>query len=190
MGDYSNQLSALYREYRSLIIAAALRIHWDYTYAQEVLQDTMLKVSSDCVMHRIENMNSKTYIKNYVLKIARSKAIDRYNKMMEDNQIISLEQQCVGVGGKRYIDSSFEEELISKEKVRMIIACVNNLPEIYRQVIRYKVFEQMDTEGIANLYGISKDTVRKRLQRARQLLRCSLEQAALLDSRSIQRRGY
>jgi RNA polymerase sigma-70 factor (ECF subfamily) len=84
----------------------------------------------------------------------------------------------------------YETSIEVREKIQVIIECIEGLPTIYSQILRLKVFEGMDTHGIARVYGITEATVRKRLQRARELLRDKLVEACVIGEDEYNRLGY
>ena len=192
LGDYHKQISGIYNEYHQLIISVALRVYRDVFYAQDVLQDTMLKISQRSVLNRISCMNNSQHIKNYISKVARCKAIDRYQELAQEKDIISLEHCYDSVGMNNiwvnYYD--YETSLEVRERIKLIIECIEGLPDIYSQILRLKVFEGIDTHIIAKMYGITDSTVRKRLQRARELLRDKLVEVCVISEEEYNRLGY
>lgn len=192
MGDYHQQISGIYKEYHQLIISVALRVYRDIFYAQDVLQDTMLKISHRSVLNRISCMNNSQHIKNYILKVARCIAIDRYQELVQSKDIISLEHccDCVELNNPwgNYYD--LQTMLETREKIGIIIECIEELPDKYSDVLMCKVFEGMDTHGIARMYGITEATVRKRLQRARELLKDRLIEVRVIEGAKYNRLGY
>lgn len=192
LGDYHNQILGIYKEYHRLIISVALHIYRDSFYAQDVLQDTMLKISHRSILNRLSCMNNSQHIRNYIIKIARSRAIDRYQSLIADKEIISLEQYCDAsdMADKNLICRDFQTDIEMQERIKLIVECINSLPDIYRQIIRSKVFAGMNTQGIALLYGITEATVRKRLQRARELLKDRLIEVRIIDSGVKEKLGY
>ncbi len=58
-------------------------------------------------------------------------------------------------------------------------ACIDRLPESYREVLILRDIEEIDTEQTAQMLGINPGTVKTRLHRARQALRTLLEPVVL-----------
>lgn len=72
-------------------------------------------------------------------------------------------------------DTLIEDQLdapIVRAKVR---ACIEKLPDAYREVLLCRDIEEMDTAETATLLGISTENVKTRLHRARQALRGLIE---------------
>ncbi|HXV61592.1 MAG TPA: sigma-70 family RNA polymerase sigma factor [Vicinamibacteria bacterium] len=64
-------------------------------------------------------------------------------------------------------DSVFERE----EVVALVRGQIDRLPERYRTVLLLRDIEELDTESVAKLLGVTPNTVKVRLHRARQALR-------------------
>lgn len=190
--DSCEKISEIYRDYHRLITAVALKVYKDGYYAQDVLQDTMLKISQSSVLERLDYMNNQEHLKNYIIRIARCRAIDKYNELIQDKDMISLDTcyDSAGINCKWDLSTHFEDDIECRERMSLIIECIDSLPEIYRQVIRDKVFEHMDTTYIASVYGITEASVRKRFQRARRLLMNKLVQVRIIEERECRKLGY
>jgi RNA polymerase sigma-70 factor (ECF subfamily) len=70
-----------------------------------------------------------------------------------------------------------ESALERHETCVRVRACIDRLPEPYRQVVLLRDIEEFDTEQTARLLGTSTGVVKTRLHRARQALRALLEPA-------------
>lgn len=56
------------------------------------------------------------------------------------------------------------------EKLDVLRACVDNLPDPYRRAVGLRYFQQKAIRQVSESMGLSPDTVKKRLQRARSLV--------------------
>jgi RNA polymerase sigma-70 factor (ECF subfamily) len=77
-----------------------------------------------------------------------------------------------------------DEELgrLSRAEVRAHVrACIDRLPDAYREVLLLRDLEELDTEQTAQHLGINPGAVKTRLHRARQALRTLLEPFVLGD---------
>ena len=74
---------------------------------------------------------------------------------------------------------AWQEEVVSRVESReardQVRACIERLPEAYRQVLLLRDIEGLDTEQTAALLGCTQANVKTRLHRARQALRTLLE---------------
>jgi len=71
--------------------------------------------------------------------------------------------------------SNSEELVIERERAALLRKAVAQLPEMYRDVIVLRYFQEIDVEEIATMLDVSRATVDMRLSRARDLLRRHLE---------------
>jgi RNA polymerase sigma-70 factor (ECF subfamily) len=58
-----------------------------------------------------------------------------------------------------------------RELSELLLGCIDQLPEAYRNVLLLRDIEELDTEETAKLMGITPGAVKTRLHRARQALR-------------------
>ena len=71
--------------------------------------------------------------------------------------------------------------LTRDEVCAQVRACIEELPEPYREVLLLRDIEELDTEQTAQHLGINPGAVKTRLHRARQALRALLEPVVLGD---------
>lgn len=69
--------------------------------------------------------------------------------------------------------------LTQAETRAQVWACIDQLPDPYREVLLLRDIEELDTEQTARLLGINPGAVKTRLHRARQALRTLLEPVVL-----------
>jgi RNA polymerase sigma-70 factor (ECF subfamily) len=70
------------------------------------------------------------------------------------------------------------DELLERRETRVAVRrCIDRLPETYRTVLLMRDIEDLDTDAVAALLGITPNAVKIRLHRARQALRTLLEAA-------------
>ncbi len=191
MGDYHKQILGIYNEYHRLITTVALRVNNDNQFAQEVLQDTMLRISQRSVLDRLAGIKNPEHKKNYILKIAKNIALDINRKNTEDGKVLSLEHlygnvTYSGIWGK----NSYDYNLETREKINLILECIDELPDMYRHILRLRALEELDTALIAKRCNISKETARKRLERARRLLTKKLEETDEFKGVCNKDKGY
>jgi RNA polymerase sigma-70 factor (ECF subfamily) len=75
------------------------------------------------------------------------------------------------------------DRLTRAERCAQVRACIDELPEPYREVLLLRDIEELDTEQTAEHLGINPGAVKTRLHRARQALRTLLERMVLGDAR-------
>lgn len=146
-----DKFEELYKRYKKTVHYIALEYMNDPYLAEDATHETFLKLTN--YVNRIGEVDSpKTY--SFVAITARSVCIDMlrseksYLKNTEKFHSKSVGEQTAG-------------ELLEKIKV---------LPEIYRDVLILKYYMDMPNSKIAEIMNLNEPAVRKRLQRARELL--------------------
>lgn len=116
-------------------------------------------------MRLIEHMDtmekfSEEKRKSYLLTAIRHSAYDIFRKRKRQKEI-SLEEMSEEFLG---VYDHYEEE-------NGVIVALVTLPVIYREVLQYKYALQRSDKEIAEMFGISESAVRKRLERAKKMLK-------------------
>lgn len=161
--EKKSKLEKIYYEYRKPMLYIAHDILHDYDKAEDAVQQGFLKIISH--LDKIEDISChKT--KSFIVLIIRCISLDmlrKENKRMEvyNEDIPEWQMSCSDVE-----DSLLVEDIVEELK---------RLPDIYRDILELKVYHGLSEKEIANTLEISYATVRKRLERARNMLVCSLK---------------
>ena len=166
-------LWTLYQEYGKAVYSIAYRILGNSTYAEEVTQDTFLKVWNQTTRWD----SDKGKLKNWLLTIAQFTAIDRLRK--EGRQPPTCRES---------IEETDESLLISKNEARwqdstVLRLLVMQLPAQQASLIELAFFEGMTHGEIAESLHIPLGTVKTRLRAGLQNLRESWLESADQTSR-------
>ncbi len=141
----------------------ALRITLNPAEAEDVVQDTMIKVWS-----RRDGWDEIESIEAFCLTICRNLALDRMRKMENQNQ--SLE-----AGEHEKPDQSYssnpEEQAMQRDRVELIRRLISELPEKQRSAMHLREFEGKSYKEIASIMAISEEQVKVNIFRARQAIR-------------------
>ncbi len=141
-------VTVIYERLGRQIIALGRTVTGDHAYAEDVLQETILKIIS-----RIDTYRRDGNAKAWIMSIARNTAIDIKNGMRTE---ISFDENFE----TQKLDSQFSPYSIDLENAMM------KLDEIDRQIIVLKVMSGLRHKDIANIVGLSIDAVKKRYRRA------------------------
>jgi len=152
---------------KNKLFRLALRITLNREEAEDVVQDTLIKVWND--RDRWQELDS---IEAYSLTIARNLSLDRIKKM--DNQNDSLEEQKV----ERLDESSStpSERMIQKDKLNIVRNIINELPEKQRTCLQLRDIEGKTYKEIASILDITEDQVKVNIFRARQTVKQRFQQ--------------
>lgn len=99
----------------------------------------------------------------YVIETAKHKALDlvrsRRSVISYDDLFNETPDEC-----------DFTEELAEKDSADMLLRYIKELPDKYRDVLSLKYVSGLSNKEIADAVGRSETTVRKQLQRGREIL--------------------
>jgi len=141
----------------------ALRITLNPAEAEDVVQDTMIKV-----WNRREQWDQIDSIEAFCLTICRNLSVDRMRKMSSQSQ--SLDDEMVDAPDNSY-SSNPEEQAMQQDRISLIRRLINSLPEKQRSVMQLRDFEGKSYKEIAAVMAISEEQVKISIYRARQAIR-------------------
>lgn len=138
----------------------ALRITLDRAEAEDVVQDTLIKV-----WNRRDEWAQFDSIEAYCMTVARNLAIDRSQKM--DAQHIGLTPETQEMPDALTPDRQLEDY----EQLKLVHRLVNELPEKQRTILQLRDIEGKSYKEIADLLQVSEEQVKVNLFRARQRIK-------------------
>jgi RNA polymerase sigma-70 factor (ECF subfamily) len=141
----------------------ALRVTLNPAEAEDVVQDTMIKV-----WNRREQWDEIESIEAFCLTICRNLSLDRMRKLENQNQ--SLEEGEHDSPDHSY-SSNPEEQAMQRDRVELIRRLISELPEKRRSAMHLREFEGKSYKEIASIMAISEEQVKVNIFRARQAIR-------------------
>ena len=135
----------------------ALRITFDRAEAEDVVQDTMIRV-----WNKREEWTQFGSIEAYCLTVAKNLAIDRSQKKEAQNVELTPEMEEESEASGPY------DQLINKERMSIIHRLINELPEKQRLIMQLRVIEGESYKEIAKILNLTEEQVKVNLFRARQ----------------------
>ena len=144
----------------------ALRITLNREEAEDVVQDTLIKV-----WNSRERWLELESIEAYSLTIARNLSLDRMKKL--DNNNGYLEEEKVDRQDQSYTPS---ERMIQKDKLDIVRKMINELPEKQRTCLQLRDIEGKQYKEIADILNITEDQVKVNIFRARQTIKQRFQQ--------------
>lgn len=139
----------------------ALRITFNPQEAEDIVQDTMLKVWA-----RKDAWQTIESIEAFCYTICRNLALDSLRKMGNDND--SLEETTIE---KPDPSSNPLSQMQQKERMQMVKDAVNSLPEKQRSCMQLRDFEGRSYKEIAQVLNITEEQVKVNIFRARQAIK-------------------
>lgn len=139
----------------------ALRITLSHEEAQDIVQDTLIKV-----WDKRESWNEIESIEAFSITICRNLALDRIKK--HDNLNDSLEERQTESPDT---SSTPFEDTLQQDRIELVRNLVNTLPEKQRSCMQLRDFEGKPYKEIAKILGISEEQVKVNIFRARQTVK-------------------
>lgn len=149
------------REMRPVIVAHAKRITGSADEAEDVAQDTLLKLWS-----MRQNLDSYSSLRSLAMVITRNECIDRMRRKGAAGTV-PIEDVDISAGKMAEADSRIEADEYADATNRIL----DSLPPSWQVVMRMRHVEDMETGEIARLIGSSEPSVRVILSRARKRIK-------------------
>ena len=165
-GD-ENAFATLIEKYQRQVHALAFRKIGDFQTAEDITQETFLQVHQ-----KLATLNDPAKFSGWLYAIANHLCVAWYRK--NRLQVQSLEETHISE-----IETDAYSRYVATEHVRataevqrdLVKKLLTKLKESDREVITLHYFEEMTSSEIGELLGVSENTIKSRLHRARQQLR-------------------
>ena len=135
----------------------ALRITLDRAEAEDVVQDTMIRVWS-----KRDEWSQFESVEAYCLIVAKNLAIDRSQK--KDAQNVELTPEMA----EEADTSGPYDRLVNNERMKIIHRLIDELPEKQRLIMQLRDIEGESYKDIAKVLQLTEEQVKVNLFRARQ----------------------
>lgn len=179
MKDPQLEFQKIYDTFQPKILRYLTRLIGEHE-AEDITQEVFIKVNQ-----ALKTFRGDSQLSTWIYRIATNTALDRLRspsfKQMAQERLLKA---SIGDGAIADDDKdlwtdknmpSVDQQLIRKEMNECIKNFIENLPSDYRAVIIMGEIEGLKNSEIAEVLGISLDTVKIRLHRARTKLKKELE---------------
>ena len=140
----------------------ALRITQNHAEAEDVVQETMMKV-----WNRREEWEKIESMEAFCLTICRNLALDKLRRM--DNQALTLDISIDPTDPSHY--SNPEEQAVMNDRIQLVRKLINQLPEKQRSCMQLRDIEGKSYRDIATILEITEQQVKVNIFRARQTIK-------------------
>ena len=140
----------------------ALRITMNPAEAEDVVQETMMKV-----WNKRDSWEQIDSIEAFCLTICRNLSLDKVRRM--DNQTQSLDASIQPHDQR--VASNPEEQTIQNDRVRLVRQLISALPEKQRCCMQLRDMEGKSYKNIATILNITEEQVKVNIFRARQTIK-------------------
>lgn len=173
--------NALVSATQTMVSSLALAVVRDVQLSEDIAQEAYLKTWQR--LHHLKNSGSfLPWLRQITRNLARDHLRRRVLRPGDAGKGTNIESQF-GFAGPKH--RSCEDRAIEDEQDRLIAETLEELPAESREVLTLFYREGHSSRQMASLLGLSDSAVRKRLERARGLLRSGVEErlgGALLSS--------
>ena len=159
--------ASLVRKYQKQVHAYASRKTGDFHIAEDITQETFLEAYQN-----LKNLRDPLKFSAWLLGITNHLCIAWFRKnrstseLLREHHIIKTDTDTYS----RYVALQNERDIVEAQR-ELAQKLLSKLKEGDRQVITLHYFEEMTSAEISNYLGISQNTIKSRLRRAKQRLR-------------------
>jgi RNA polymerase sigma-70 factor (ECF subfamily) len=173
-------ISLIHSEYYPKIVGYLRRLVGEAD-AEDVAQEAFVKISRS-----LDGFRGEAQLSTWIYRIATNTAMDHHRKPssrqaaktvdIPDEEALSSDERVLLQDKAPLHDAS----LIRKDMNECIRGLVNDLPDTYRVVLMLGDLEGFTNAEIADILGLSLDTVKIRMHRARRCLKQAMDTACHL----------
>ncbi len=166
----------LVRTYSTRLLSVSRRILGSPEEAKDVVQETFL-----AAFQSLERFRGESSLGTWLSRIAVNQCLMKLrSRRRKPEQSIEDLLPTFLPDGHQVRESALWEVSISNEVERnevhsLVRRAIDRLPASYRTVLLLRDIEELSTEEVAGMLGVTSNTVKVRLHRARQALRTLLE---------------
>jgi RNA polymerase sigma-70 factor (ECF subfamily) len=145
--------AAVYQEFSPGVFAYSLKILADRQLAEDVVQETFLKVRQ-----HVRSIRSDESFKSWMFRIARNEALMQLRKRRSNGQV---EDESV------WNEETPHQQFVALERSEIVNHLLYGMKHEYREVLVLLVYENMTYAEIASVTGTTESSVKSRIFRAR-----------------------
>jgi RNA polymerase sigma factor (sigma-70 family) len=154
--------------YKDLVFTLAIRMLKHKEEAEEVAQDTFIKVFKS-----LDKFKGDSKFSTWIYKVTYNTCLDRIKKNKKHYNEVPIDEFTFNKLDT--IDNALDN-MITDEKRVLIKNCINKLPEDSRALLTLFYFEELSLLEISKIINSEANTVKVKLFRARKKLAVILEQ--------------
>lgn len=160
--EEKSKFEELYIKYKKNMYSVAYSILHNVEDSEDAVHQAFLTIANNfdkvCKIPRQE-------VKAYIVIIIRNVSINMYNK----NKRIA--EHSAGLDDNAVINI----DMLEQYEYKQLVKTISQLPQIYKDVIYLYYLEGFTAKEISKMLSISSDTVWKRAERAKKMLKEKLE---------------
>jgi len=168
IGGNTNAFSILVDRYKDLIFSLALKMVKNREEAEEVAQDTFIKV-----FNSLDKFKGDSKFSTWIYKVAYNTCLDRMKRNKKEEGNINIDDFS------EHLIKTMENALskmIDEERKKLIQDCLNLLPSDEGFLLTLFYFEDQSLDEIAKIMNITANNAKVKLYRSRQKLASILKE--------------
>ena len=158
----------LVRRHNQRLFRAARAILRDDDEAEDVVQQVWVSA-----YQKLDGFRGDAAVSTWLTRIVVNEALGRRRRQQRGEHLALIEEERHAMNPT----PTPEEAAADGELGRLLEAHIDRLPDIYRQVLVLRDVEEMTTAETAACLGVSEETVRVRLFRARREMQSALNES-------------
>jgi len=158
-----SQFEDFYIKYRQKMYTVAYKILQNVEDSEDAVHEAFIAIADN--FEKIKNFSCQE-LQSYIVIIVRNASINIYRKNKKDSEHLAEFDD-----NQPTINVNFFENIDRDE----LIQAISKLPLIYKDVLFLHYINQYTTKEISKMLDISINTVWKRIERAKKLLKQELE---------------
>lgn len=158
----TNAFTVLVDRYKDLVFTLALRMLKNREEAEEVAQDTFIKVYKS-----LQKFKGDSKFSTWIYKVAYNSCLDRIKKNKKHYNDVAIDEFTMH--HLKAVDNVFET-MVENERNEAIKECLNLLPSDDSFLLTLYYFEEQSLEEIADIIGLTANNVKVKLYRSRKKL--------------------
>ena len=158
----TNAFSVLVERYKDLVFTLALRMLKHREEAEEVSQDTFIKV-----FKKLNSFKGDSKFSTWIYKVAYYTCLDRLKTIKKEYAKVAIDEFTEH--HVKTLDNAFEA-MVEEEKSQKIKQCIQLLPAEDSALLTLFYFEEQSLDEIASILGITANNVKVKLFRSRKKL--------------------
>lgn len=173
-------LGAFFVQNRSEFLAHAKRVTRTVAEAEEVVQDSLVRVLLAC-----PELESVDHALSYFHRVIENLSIDLYRREGRHPHLVVIDEATNEVEAKWSFDPDYSEQIAAADDAAIVREAISLLSPAERAALIMWEFEGRSTIEIARELGIKESTVRHTVSRARAGLRRILSERIVDEERGL-----
>lgn len=160
-GD-SQEFSKLVDNYKNLVFTVALRMLKNTEEAEEVAQDTFIKVFKS-----IKNFKGDAKFSTWIYRVAYNACLDRLKKIKKSQRMNSFDE----ISGLEISDlNTVLDDIERDERSKLLKKCMELLAPTDCALLTFFYFEEKKLNELSKIFNLTENAVKVKLFRARKRL--------------------